>query len=457
MAQTAHSHARALERKIAEGKKRRETLPRELHGPWKAHPRRDPTQVLETSNQGRLHRLLPIRYGRMAQSPFAFFRGAAAIMAADLSRTPTTGFEAQLCGDCHLLNFGAFATPERRMIFAINDFDETLRGPWEWDLKRLVASFVIASRHNNFTRPQAREIALACARSYRKRLREFTEMRVLQLWYSSLDVATLAKVIDDKESQLRLRRRLAKVMSRDVVEDDYPVLAKYSGGRHRIRDNPPLIFHPRIQEHPGFQSVVQEAFKQYRLSLLPERRFLLDRYTMQDIAMKVVGVGSVGTWCGILLMMAGDEDPLFLQVKEARPSVLERYLKKSPFPCHGQRVVMGQRLMQSASDIFLGWTQVKNGRHFYVRQLRDMKLKPRVEIYRPGELERYAKFCGLALARAHARSSFEAAGISAYLGKGDTMDQALVNFAESYADQNERDHQALLEAIRMGKIEAYFE
>lgn len=441
-----------------EGKKRRDALARERHAHWKAPPRRrDPIRVLIESNEGRLPRLLPIRYGRMLQSPFAFFRGAAAIMAEDLAKTPVTGYEVQLCGDCHLLNFGAFATPERRMIFAINDFDETLRGPWEWDLKRLVASFVIASRHNGFTKSQAREIAVACARSYRKRIREFSEMRVLELWYSSLDMKSLVEMIDDKEAQDRLKRRIEKVVARDVVEDDYPVMAKYAGGRHRINDNPPLIFHPPISDHPNFEKNLQDAFAQYRLSLLPERRFLLDRYALQDIAMKVVGVGSVGTWCGIMLMMAGDKDPLFLQVKEARPSVLERHLKKSPFLEHGQRVVMGQRLMQSASDIFLGWTRVKNGRHFYVRQLRDMKLKPRVEIYRVDELLRYAKLCGLALARAHARSSRDATRIAAYLGKAPVMDESLADFAESYADQNERDHQALVEAVRAGKVHAYIE
>lgn len=443
---------------VLEGKKSRESLARERHALWKAAPRRrNPVQILIESNIGRIPHLLPIRYGRMLQSPFAFFRGAAAIMAEDLAKTPVTGYEVQLCGDCHLLNFGGFATPERRMIFAINDFDETLRGPWEWDLKRLAASFVIAARHNGFTKAQGRDLATTCARSYRKRFREYSEMRVLDLWYSNLDMRDLILLVEDKESQARLKRRVAKIMARDVVEDDYPTLAEFSGGNHLIRDNPPLIFHPSPEEKFEFEKRLDQAFSQYRLCLSAEKRFLLDRYTIHDVALKVVGVGSVGTWCGVMLLMAGEKDPLFLQVKEARPSVLERYLKKSPFPEHGQRVVVGQRLMQSASDIFLGWTQVTNGRHFYIRQLRDMKLKPRVEIYRPFELLHYAKLCGMALARAHARSSTDSLRISAYLGKGSEMDEAIGSFAETYADQNELDYQALLEAVRQDKIPAYFE
>jgi uncharacterized protein (DUF2252 family) len=393
----------------------------------------------------------------MAQSPFGFFRGAAAIMAADLAKSPVGGIQVQLCGDCHLLNFGVFGTPERHLIFDINDFDETLPGPWEWDLKRLVASFFVAGRNNHFKRSEIRAAALACARSYRKRLAEFAEMRVLDVWYARLDLELdlLAKV-EDRTSVARIKKRVAKARAHTIVEDDFPELTESSGGQPRIRDNPPLIYHPPEAQEADFESNVEETLQAYRDSLPEDRKILIDRYKRVDFAMKVVGVGSVGTWCSIILHMAGPKDPLFLQVKEARPSVLEAYLGKSRHPNHGQRVVVGQRLMQSASDIFLGWTKGRYGRHFYIRQLRDMKIKPKVEIFTPKEMAIYARFCGWALARAHAKSG-NAAAISGYLGKSGRMDEALASFGEAYADQNERDHQALTEAIRKGRIEAYFE
>lgn len=440
------------------GQALRAKLPRGSHATWKpARGRTDPIKLLIDSSKGRIPSLLPIRYGRMAQSPFGFFRGAAAVMAYDLAKTPVSGIEVQLCGDCHLLNFGAFATPERRLIFDINDFDETLPGPWEWDLKRLVASFVVASRNGHFKAGEARAAALACARSYRKNLAEFSKMRFLDLWYACMDVEeVMIKRIVNRSIRNRLKKKIAKVRAHTAIEDDFPVLAESSGGQARIRDNPPLIYHPPEAKEAEFEEIVEEAMQGYRDSLPDDRKMLFDRYKRVDIAMKVVGVGSVGTWCSIVLHMAGPQDPLFLQAKEARPSVLEAYLGKSRYPNHGQRVVIGQRLMQSASDIFLGWTKGRRGRHFYMRQLRDMKIKPQVELFGPKEMANYGRFCGWALARAHAKSG-PAAAISGYLGKSDRMDEVLADFGESYADQNERDHRALTEAIKNGRIEAYFE
>jgi len=439
------------------GKSLREKAPRESHAEWKPHTkRRHPVDILIESSKGRLPNLLPIRYGRMVQSPFTFFRGAAAVMAADLAHTPNSGLELQLCGDCHLLNFGTFATPERRVIFDLNDFDETLPGPWEWDLKRLVASFIIASRSNGFSKRDARESALACARSYRKRMVEFAEMTALEVWYASLDMDTIMAMSENKESVQRIKKRLAKAANRHVLEDDFPKMAESKHGKHRIRDNPPLIFHPSRSEEEEFQKNLKQTYENYIESTTDDRRVLLKRYKICDLALKVVGVGSVGTRCGILLMMASERDPLFLQVKEARQSVLEPYLGKSVYKNHGQRVVAGQRLMQAASDIFLGWTQGENGIKYYIRQLRDMKLKPLVEIFSPYEMRRYGKFCGWALARAHARSG-DAAKISGYLGKSEVMEEVLAEFAERYADQNELDHKSLVEAVRKGKVEVYIE
>lgn len=447
-----------FEDSLVAGQALRAKLSRRSHAAWKpAYGRPDPIRLLIENSKGRIPGLLPIRYGRMAQSPFGFFRGAAAVMASDLSKTPVSGIEVQLCGDCHLLNFGAFATPERRLVFDINDFDETLPGPWEWDLKRLVASFVVASRNGKFKAGEARAAALACARSYRKNLADFSKMRFLDLWYACMDVEeVMIKRIANRSIRDRLKKKIAKVRAHTVIEDDFPVLAESSSGQARIRDNPPLIYHPPEAKEAEFEEIVDDAMQLYRKSLPDDRRMLFDRYKRVDIAMKVVGVGSVGTWCSIILHMAGPTDPLFLQAKEARPSVLEAYLGKSRYPNHGQRVVIGQRLMQSASDIFLGWTKGRRGRHFYMRQLRDMKIKPRVELFGPREMANYASFCGWALARAHAKSG-PAAAISGYLGKSDRMDEALADFGESYADQNERDHRALTEAIKKGRIEAYFE
>ena len=441
-----------------EGKALRDSCPRASHADWKPPADRvDPIEILETSNKGRLPDLIPVRYGQMIPSPFVFYRGAAAIMAADLAHTPATGIRVQCCGDAHLMNFGVFATPERREIFDINDFDETLPAPWEWDIKRLATSFLIASRSNGFSEAEAHKTALGCVRSYRERMIEFGQMRTLDVWYARLDLReTILGSIKDDEAQKRLKHRVQKAETSDVLESDFPKLVTLEKGEPTIRDNPPLIYHLREQAGPEFEAKVADAFARYRESLPEERRVLVDRYQIKDFAIKVVGVGSVGTFCAVMLMMADVDDPLFLQVKEAGSSVLEPYAGKSVYENHGQRVATGLRLMQSASDLFLGWTKGREGRHFYVRQLHDMKIKMLVELFTPKVMLQYAEYCGWALARAHARSGHPAL-IAGYMGKGDEFDEALANFAISYTQQNERDFEALVQAVRKGRIEVYTE
>jgi uncharacterized protein (DUF2252 family) len=448
---------RSREQQYAEGKAIRDTCPRLNHADWKPPADRvDPIEILEASNKGRLPELIPVRYGRMIPSPFVFYRGAAAIMAADLAHTPATGIRVQSCGDAHLMNFGAFATPERRVIFDINDFDETLPAPWEWDVKRLATSFLIASRSNGFSEADARKTALCCVRSYRERMAEFAQMRTLEVWYARLDLETILPRIKDQEAQKRLQRRVQKAEASDVLEVDFPKLVSVENGEPTIRDNPPLIYHLREQAGPEFEARVADAFARYRESLPDERRVLLDRYQRKDLAIKVVGVGSVGTFCAVILMMADVDDPLFLQVKEAGTSVLEPYAGKSIYANHGQRVVAGLRLMQSASDLFLGWTEGREGRHFYVRQLHDMKIKLLVELFTLKVMVQYAEYCGWALARAHARAG-QPALIAGYLGKADQFDEAVADFATAYAGQNESDYKALVRAVRQGRIEVFTE
>jgi uncharacterized protein (DUF2252 family) len=434
----------------------RKKIPRSSHAQWSPPAdRRDPIEVLIESSAGRVPHLVPIRYGRMLRSPFAFFRGAAAIMAADLARTPITGLQVQACGDCHLLNFGVFATPERRLIFDVNDFDETLPGPWEWDVKRLVTSFVVAARNNGFKSGQSRAASLACVRSYREQIARLSRMRAIDVWYERVDVDALLARCPETAFRQQDREQIIKA-THGITEHDVPKLLEHNTEQPRIHDNPPLIYHPQHAEALEFVDHLREAFHQYRQTLSDDRRVLLDRYELVDHAVKVVGVGSVGTRCGILLLVAGQDDRLFLQVKEARPSVLEPYAGKSAYDNHGQRVVIGQRLMQAASDIFLGWTQGHAGRHFYVRQLRDVKVKPLVEVYDPPTMTSYAEFCGWVLARAHARSG-DPALISEYLGRRDRFDQAIADFADAYADQNQRDHAELVRAVREGRLEADLE
>jgi uncharacterized protein (DUF2252 family) len=412
--------------------------------------------LLEEQAVSRVPELVPIRYGRMLVSPFTFYRGSAAVMASDLSGTPNTGVHVQACGDAHLLNFGGFATPERKLIFDVNDLDETLPAPWEWDVKRLAASVVVACRSNGFSEGRAGDAVLACVRSYRERMAEYGRMRVLDVWYSRIDLKDIIATVKDEGARKRIRNRLAGARQRTVVEHDFPKLAAMAGESPTIKDNPPLIYHPQKEGGEELLARARAALGEYRESLQEDRRVLIDNFEIKDIAIKVVGVGSVGTFCAVILLMASNEDPLFLQVKEARASVLEAYAGESIYRNHGQRVVNGYRLMQSASDIFLGWTEGRLGRHFYVRQLRDMKLSAMVELFTPVTMTQYAEICGWALARAHARSCAPAQ-ISGYLGKCDHFDKAIAKFSVAYADQSERDHAVLKKAAQDGRVEVTLE
>ncbi len=440
----------ALERMSA-GKALRKKVPRNSHADWAAAANRpDPIAVLRDSDRGRLPDLLPIRYGRMRQSPFAFFRGSAAVMAWDLSKTPATGIRVQACGDCHASNFGGFASPERRLLFDINDFDETLNAPWEWDIKRLAASIILASRELGLGGGRCENAVLTMAQSYREHMREYAHMRALEVWYSHMD----AEVFIEEAKTAAARKRWEQVEEKargQTAEHIFPRIAKVINGHTRILDHPPLVYHPRqsdvIQKH------VIQMFHKYRETLPAERRVILDRYHILDVARKVVGVGSVGTRCAVALLMGGEHDPLLLQFKEALPSVLEPYAGKSHYSNHGERVVTGQRMLQSASDVFLGWTRDEEGRSYYFRQLRDMKMKIDPENMTKCDWLEYVEICGWTLARAHARTG-DAALIGGYLGKNDVFDSALAKFATAYADQAERDHTTLLKAIRAGQVEA---
>jgi uncharacterized protein (DUF2252 family) len=440
------------------GKRLREACPRSSHALWKVPSgRTDPVKLTLAAEAGRMPELLPLRHGRMVASPFTFYRGSAGIMAADLAATPASGVRVQACGDAHLSNFGGFATPERQVIFSINDLDETLHAPWEWDIKRLAASFVVACRDNGLGESTARDAVLVCVKSYREHMAEYSEMKTLELWYEALNAETLISSIKDPALRRRAIARLTKESARSIAEDIFPKLASSSGESRFIKDQLPTIFHWEGHTPGEVAQVVKDAFALYRETLAPAYQVLLDRYELRDAAIKVVGIGSVGTRCWVLLLTAGEKDPLFLQVKEARSSVLEPYAGKSEFPNHGQRVVNGQRLMQPYSDMFLGWTEGSlKGLHYYFRQLRDIKISIRVETFGAAEMNLYAQWCGQALALAHARSG-DAALISGYLGKSDAFDQALAAFSVAYADQNEKDHAAFKRAIRGGKVKASFD
>jgi uncharacterized protein (DUF2252 family) len=441
----------------AQGKALRHAVPREVHGGWKpSKKRRDPVEILVESNKGRLPDLVPIRFGRMSQSPFAFYRGGAAIMAADLAGTPSSGLRVQACGDAHLMNFGGFATPERQIIFDINDLDETLPAPWEWDLKRLVASIVIAARHLQLSETEAAKAATTAVRAYRERMADYSSMRALDVWYDRLTIEQVLAEIPNEKDRTRAAKRLQKAREGSASEAIFPKLAEYNGSTPRIKDNPPLIFHPSEDLAPGLNTQYSEALALYRESLPEHIRVLFDRFRFCDLAVKVVGVGSVGTLCLVSLFMAADNDPIFLQVKEARTSVLEPYAGRSLHQNHGQRVVAGQKLMQSASDIFLGWAEGKNGHHFYFRQLRDVKVSAMIEGWDVELLQAYGKLCAWVLARAHARSG-DPALMAGYMGSNTVFDEAICEFAVEYADQNQRDYRAFVNAIREGKIVAQVE
>lgn len=444
------SSVRSRGERLAAGKALRAKVPREAHAEWAGDgAQRDPVAVIERSNAGRIPDLIPIRYGRMMRSPFTFLRGAAALMADDLATGPRTGLTVQACGDAHLLNFGLFATPERNLVFSLNDFDETHPGPWEWDLKRLATSVVVAARECGHRSDQVRQSALACARTYRERLRAFSKMSPLEVWYTRLDMDRLIREAPDGESR-RLHKRTAEKARQHVVEHLFPRIVKRVGGRHLFADQPPLVFHGDDDEVARGAAT---ALEQFRDSLPHERRILFDRFTLHDFATKVVGIGSVGTVCGIALFLSQDGHPLVLQVKEARHSVLEPHTAPCRFKSQGQRVVVGQRLMQAASDIFLGWFRAHDGRDYFVRQLRDMKASMPVEGMSAEQLRRYGEICAWTLARAHAKTG-DASTISGYLGKGAAFDEALMAFALAYADQTERDHARLLDALREGRVKA---
>jgi uncharacterized protein (DUF2252 family) len=397
---------------------------------------------LARDDEGRVASLLHIRYERMSGSPFAFFRGAASLMASDLQSTPVSGIKTQICGDSHLLNFGAYASPERRFVFDVNDFDETIEGgAWEWDLKRLVTSVEVAGRHLNLRSRDVDRAVLAAAASYREHVAELARLPVLEVWYARLDERLLARAVRSTAVRTRAKAREthAEVHGADSA---YPGLERDDAGALRFREHPPLIFRPPDDEH--FVETVKESFDRYRRTLSPERRILFERFHFTDAAYKVVGVGSVGTRCLVGLFVADDGRPLVLQLKEARESVYARYGLACGFADQGERVVVGQRLMQAAADLFLGWTKAADGHTYYVRQLRDHKTGADIERMTPGELRRYATLCGWALARAHAKACGRAAAIAAYLGRGRTFDVAVRAFAAVYADQNESDYKALL-------------
>jgi uncharacterized protein (DUF2252 family) len=434
--------------RAASGKRLRDRVRRTSHAEWNV-TERDPIEILEASNEGRLPELIPIRYGRMLQSPFTFLRGSAAVMARDLAETASTGVQVQACGDCHLLNFGLFATPERHLVFELNDFDETHPAPWEWDLKRLAASFAVAARDNGFSDRQGRLAATICARSYREHVADCSRRSPLEIWYQRLDFDEIVAAAPDTKAR-RFRERWAEKARRRVVEHLFPAIATDVDGRCRLIDQPPFVFH--VSED-NWDERVAEGLVAYRESLPDERRVLLDRYRFEDSALKLVGIGSVGTRCHVALLRADGAHPLILQFKEARRSVLEPYTEKSRYANQGQRVVTGQRLLQSSSDIFLGWARGRRGFDFYVRQLRDMKFSLPVEGFSSIQLERYADFCGRVLARAHAKSG-DAAAISGYLGRSERFDDSLGRFALAYADQTERDHAALVKAVRTGRVQA---
>jgi uncharacterized protein (DUF2252 family) len=436
------------------GKALRQHVARSEHGKLELTGKRDPIVILRQSDAGRIPELVPIRYGRMLQSPFAFFRGAAAVMAADLSQLRTTGIIVQACGDCHLKNFGGFATPERNIIFDINDFDETLPAPWEWDLKRLAASFVLAVRENGLSSAMERDATVACVRSYRKALKDFSALDPLSVWYERFSADDFLATLPSGERD-RVAQRIAKAAAKRGSDVDYPKLTETRYGEVRIREQPPLIFHPEAARTPAFSAGVESILAAYRQTLPDDRRVLFDRYHFVDAAIKVVGVGSVGTRCWIVLLMSQANEPLFLQVKQANASVLEPYAGASTYSHHGQRVVAGQRLMQAASDIFLGWTTGPSG-EFYVRQLRDAKVSANVETFNEALFEVYARACGWNLARAHAKSG-NGGAIVGYLGKSDKFDQAIASFAKAYADQTERDHASLKAAVKSGKVEIFTE
>ena len=457
-----------LAERVERGKAARANLPRSRLGEWaQQSDRTDPLAILEEQETTRVPELLPIRHGRMAASPFAFYRGAAAVMASDLASEPRTGLNVQLCGDAHLVNFGGFASPDRDLLFDVNDFDETNPGPFEWDVKRLAASLEIAGRDRNFSPAERHDVVSSGARAYRETIREFASTPILQIWYARLDVAGIERRWgqgDGGKAARNLQRLAAKAESKDNLKA-FDKLTRFEGDEIRFESDPPLLV-PASELVSGVEAQrvedgISRSLHRYRQTLPEDRRHLFDRYRFVDLARKVVGVGSVGTRCWVALLLGQDQhDPLFLQVKEAEASVLEKWTTKSRFANHGRRVVEGQRLMQAASDIMLGWDRVEVvdsidgvAHDYYMRQLWDWKVSAPVETMTPDLMRTYAQICGWTLARAHARSG-DATTIGAYLGSGDVFDTAMTGFAAVYADQNDLDHRALTEAIKSGRMDA---
>lgn len=454
--------------RAAKGLEARAQVPPQRHAEFEPPADRpDPVTLLEAQAQSRVPELVPIRYGRMLVSPFTFFRGAAAVMAADLAMTPASGLNVQLCGDAHLTNFGIFASPERQMVFDINDFDETYPGPWEWDVKRLAASLVVAGRENGFSAKQRRNVVRATARRYQAAMDRFAGMRELDVWYARADMATAQGILSKPLSRVqaeKIGRTGAKARTRDSVQA-YRKMVRETDGQRRIVGAPPLIV-PVADLMPdadrqALELTISGLLSQYRRTLPSDRRMLLDRFWFVDMARKVVGVGSVGTRCWIVLLHGRDiDDPLFLQVKEAQRSVIAEHVRSKGLPVvrnEGERVVSGQRLMQAVSDIFLGWQSAEGidgmRRDFYVRQLRDWKGSAVPEAMTPADMAAYGELCAWSLARAHARSGDQIA-LAAYLGDDDVFARAIGEFAELYADQSEHDYAALAEAARSGRVEA---
>jgi uncharacterized protein (DUF2252 family) len=464
--ETKLGHLTPAER-AARGTQARAEVPRESHADFKVPASRpDPITLLEEQAKARVPELVPVRWGRMMVSPFTYYRGAALPMASDLATTPVSGLTVQACGDAHLSNFGVFGSAERRLVFDVNDFDETLPGPWEWDVKRLAASMEVAARSNGFSGKQRRKIVAGTVASYRQAMRDFAGLTELDIWYAHADIDQLRAQFDAK-LDARQRKLVAKSAAKARTRDSMQELAKLTttvDGQLRIISDPPLLVPIEDllsdqAQRSALQSEAQSIMSKYRRTLETDRRHLIEQYEFVHLARKVVGVGSVGTRCWIALMVGRDEsDPLFLQIKEAEESVLSRFLGTSEFTNMGQRVVAGQRLMQASSDIFLGWHRIAAGldgkqRDFYVRQLRDWKFSVDIDAMVPSGLGMYGALCGWTLARAHARSG-DAIAIAAYLGGSDVFDRAITEFADAYADQNERDHDAVVEAVKSGRIVA---
>jgi hypothetical protein len=438
----------SLQERMDLGKRQRGQTPREAHAqvvPMEGRP--DPVQLIIDSGENRMQELLPIRYARMLQSSFAFLRGSAIVMAEDLSRVTSSGIYVQCCGDCHLMNFGGYATPERNQVFDINDFDETLPAPFEWDLKRLAASIIVAGRYKGFSEKDNKKSAFAAVQTYSEKIREFAQMRQLEIWYNRIDDASvIAMFKNDKEFVRRVKSISAKARLH-THEFVFPKISEMKDGKRTFIDDPPLIYHP-----PGSDRLIESAylfFEEYYRSLTDDKKSLLDRFRLEDAALKVVGVGSVGTRCFVGLFSSNEEDAIILQFKEGNTSVLEKHAGKSEYKNHGERIVNGQRLMQTVSDIFLGWTRSSRGLDFYVRQLRDMKASANIENFTPGFLFDYSELCGWALAKSHAKAG-RSPEITGYIGQNDVFSKAITEFAAHYADLTEKDY-ALLKAAEKDK------